>query len=158
MWVIFPILCGVRWRIIKYDCRYKYILESLIDSESIALLLYHGPILTVNITVFCMLWICHSFSNKNRIIYTDNLFPQHLTRLSKFKMGLKCFNFIPNKLCRNNLCRKILLSSYDEGWVYSWESTSPVRHLTPVYPIGLWNGAFVSRDDIRIVAKRSNAL
>ena len=76
---------------------------------------------------------------KNIIIYTENLLPQHhpLTHLSKFNMGLKCFNFILNKLCRNNLYRKIVLSSYDDftRWGYSWESSSPVRHITPVYPI-----------------------
>ena len=67
------------------------------------------------------------------------MFPQHhpLTHLSKFNMGLKCLNFISNKLCRNKLCRKIVLSSYDDftRWGYSWESSSPVLHLTPVYPI-----------------------
>ena len=64
--------------------------------------------------------------------------------LSKFNTGLTCFYFLPNKLCRNNLCRKILLSSYDDFtmWGYSWESSSPVRHLTPVYPMNFVSKVF----------------
>ena len=35
----------------------NYILESLIDFENVSLLLYHGPILPVNVTVFCMVYV-----------------------------------------------------------------------------------------------------
>ena len=154
MWVIFPILCGVRWRIINHDCRYKLHPRKShrLRERIIAVIpwtntpnLYH----CILYGVCCEFVTALAISQELLLEKYNNLYRKFVSATSpshapsKFNMGLKCFYFIPNKLCHKKLCRKIVLSSYDDltRWGYSWESPSPVRHLTPVYPIYWWTNA-----------------
>ena len=94
------------------------LLESLINFETVSLLLCYGPQLPINITAIYM--------------------------ASKCQTVLKCINFIPNKLCLSKLCRKKyvdMMTSLDG------ESSSLVYHFTTDYTTNCYSpkNAAISR-------------